>query len=297
MNRARNPRVQFVEVEGRRLAYLDIGGPGRPLLALHGLFGRGGMFSDLADRLAPGWRVIALDQRGHGHSDRAPEYTREGYVADVVTVLQRLSLAPAVVLGHSLGGLTAYQVAARHPELIAALVVEDIGAAPHATVDWLRQLPERFQSVAALRRALARCDVGDDTYFLESIVERDDGWGFLFSYEDMVASNAHLRGDHWRDWCDSTQPVLLVHGGKSDVLDAAEAAMMVARRPGTELASFPSAGHTVHADEPIGFARAVRQFLGRLTGLGAFEDGGPTVYQGTSHRDLQEERTEGDRRA
>ncbi|WP_333755273.1 alpha/beta fold hydrolase [Streptomyces sp. IBSBF 3352] len=67
------------------------------------------------------------DQRGHGFSDRGPDFSREGYIADATALLTHLGLERPVVLGHSLGGVNAYQFAARHPGLVRALVIEDIG--------------------------------------------------------------------------------------------------------------------------------------------------------------------------
>src|SRR6266545_6795299 len=94
-----------LDLDGRRLSYLDFGGNGRPLLALHGHLDEGASFSPLAQELAPQWHVVAPDQRGHGASDRASEYTRAGYLADAVALLEHLGVGPAVILGHSLGGL------------------------------------------------------------------------------------------------------------------------------------------------------------------------------------------------
>lgn len=139
-----------LHINGLRLSYIDFGGAGRPLLALHGHYGNGRMFSGLADALRESWHIISLDQRGHGWSDKPEDYSREAYVSDVELTIETLGIAPAVVLGHSLGGLNAYQLAARRPDLVSALVVEDIGAQipalPIPTVGW----PERFDSLRAM---------------------------------------------------------------------------------------------------------------------------------------------------
>ncbi len=76
-------RAELV-IDGRRLSYVDFGGHGRPLLALHGHLSEGASFAALAAEPAPDWRVIAPDQRGHGESDRAADYSRDGYIADAV---------------------------------------------------------------------------------------------------------------------------------------------------------------------------------------------------------------------
>ena len=98
------------------------------MLALHGSFGRGAVFAALAERLQGAARVVALDQRGHGLAEHGGPFSRDEFVADAAAVIDRLGSAPVVVLGHSLGGITAYQPAAQHPDLVRALIIEDIGA-------------------------------------------------------------------------------------------------------------------------------------------------------------------------
>ncbi|MGH4031003.1 alpha/beta fold hydrolase [Actinomycetota bacterium Odt1-20B] len=77
------PKRAAAVVAGRRLSFLDFGGPGRPLPALHGHFGEGRTFTHLARELGDSWRVIAPDQRGHGHSDRPADFSRTGYVEGI----------------------------------------------------------------------------------------------------------------------------------------------------------------------------------------------------------------------
>ncbi|MEU4729251.1 alpha/beta hydrolase [Streptomyces sp. NPDC023588] len=243
----------------RKLAYTDFGGPGAPLLALHGHFGEGAAFADLAREVGPAWRVIALDQRGHGDSDRAGEYTREGYVADAAAVLEHLGLGPAVVLGHSLGGVNAYQLAARRPDLVRAVVVEDIGAVVEDDLSFARQWPRR-----AATRAGFLAGVGSAAPHLAgSLREHADGWGTAFEVEDMVESQRGLNGDHWGDWLEVRRPTLLVRGDRSRVLSAEHAREMTVRRAGVRLAELP-AGHAVRMGDPEGFFAAVRGFLARV---------------------------------
>ncbi len=90
-----------VFVRGLHLAYLDFGGAGVPVVALHGHFGRSRMWAGLAESLAPDYRVVALEQRGHGHSDRDGDFGREVYVADAAAFIRHLDAGPVVVLGHS----------------------------------------------------------------------------------------------------------------------------------------------------------------------------------------------------
>ncbi|MDJ1131702.1 alpha/beta hydrolase [Streptomyces iconiensis] len=255
---------------GRRLSYLDFGGPGRPLLALHGHIQEARSYALLARELSPEWRVIALDQRGHGFSDRADDYSREGYVADAAALLAHLGLTGTPVVGHSLGGVNAYQLAAAHPGLVSALVIEDIGAVIEGDLSFTLDWPHRAPTRAALTLALGT----SYGYVTDSVREFADGWGLAFHAEDMVASQNALRGDHWSDWLatgepDSTSgtrdpstpcPALLIRGARSDALGAGLAREMAASRPGARLVELDT-GHMVRATDPAGFADTVRGFL------------------------------------
>jgi pimeloyl-ACP methyl ester carboxylesterase len=254
-------RAHRLTLRGRHLVYLDTGGDGAPLLALHGHFGRARTFDRLAEALAPARRVVALDQRGHGRSSPAADYDREGYVADAAHAIEALKLAPAVVLGHSLGGVNAYQLAARRPELVRAVIVEDAPAVvpPPAHLAAFDGLPRRFTSLRALREA-----IGDEAFLLESAFEDDDGWGLRFDAERLDESRRGLTGDHWADWLAGEHPALLLRGGESDFLSREHAREMTARRPDTRLVEFPGAEHAIHDDDPEGYALAVASFLDEL---------------------------------
>jgi esterase len=256
----------FATVRGLRLAFVDSGGDGTPLLALHGHFGRARSSAPLAAALAPEYRVIALEQRGHGHSERDGDFSPDAYMADAAEFLRGLDLGPLIVLGHSMGGVVAHRLAARHPDLVRALVVEEGGALnrqpeiPHPVLD-VRDWPRRAPTLADLRRQVEDRGIPDASYFLESAAEYPDGWGFLFDYDDMVKSQQALIGDWWSDWLASTCPALLIHGLDSFVLPTTMARQMAARRPSTTLREFPGCGHWVHDDAPTAFAQAVRDFL------------------------------------
>ncbi|WUT15992.1 alpha/beta hydrolase [Streptomyces virginiae] len=242
---------------GRRLSYLDFGGPGRPVVALHGHYNEAAVFAPLAAALSPGRRVLALDQRGHGESDRAASYGRDDYAEDLAAFHDHLGLGPLPVLGHSLGGVNAYQFAARHPERVAALVVEDIGAVVDIDTAFTHRLPGPQPTRESLAQAL-----GAAAPYLEcSFRLRHHGWGFSFDADDTLASQQALTGDHWADWTALTCPTLLVHGTHSDEITPDHAREMQARHPGLVHRVELATGHVVHHDAPDDFANAVRAFL------------------------------------
>lgn len=247
-------------IDGRGLSYLKFGGDGRTVIALHGHMSDGESFADLAGRLSAGWRLIALDQRGHGHSDRAADYTRDGYLADILALLDHLGLERAVLLGHSLGGINAYQFAARHPERVEAFI--DADGAAGLGLDGQNPL----QFVLSLRyEAPTRQELVDGlgpmaAMFGDLVRERADGsWSLPFHPRDIVDSEDQVHGDHWADWLASTCPALLVrptHG----VIPREQAEAMIERRPNTRMVELDT-DHFVYANDPDGFAKAVNEFL------------------------------------
>src|SRR4051794_33686494 len=96
-----------------------------PLLLLHGITSSVRTWDWWVPELVERFRVLRLDFRGHGRSDRAPgAYDPAGYVSDAVAVLAEVG-QPAIVLGHSLGGATAAALAQQRPDLLVAAAMED----------------------------------------------------------------------------------------------------------------------------------------------------------------------------
>ena len=255
-------RAHFVHNEignsGIVLSYLDPGADGRTLVALHAHWMEGLTYAPLAAELAPEWRVFALDQRGHGHSDHAPSYTRDDYFGDMAALLAHLGLEDPVVLGSSLGGVIAYQFAARHPEQISALIIEDIGVEDsEGGMDFVLAWQGNF----ATREELAE-RVGPRylPYLQQSFRQSPVGWKLTFDPREMVVSQSHMKGDHWADWLTTHCPALLIRGLESKVTMPAHLEQMAARRPNTRLRSLDG-GHVVHVDNPAGFTEEVKAFL------------------------------------
>lgn len=121
------PEERWIESDGVGL-HVEVDGPedGVPVVFLHGVTGSGKTWEWLRDDLKRGRRIVRIDLRGHGRSDRAPaRYGVPDYGADVVAVLRAVAAQPAVLVGHSLGGVVAWWVAQQHPELVAAAFLED----------------------------------------------------------------------------------------------------------------------------------------------------------------------------
>jgi pimeloyl-ACP methyl ester carboxylesterase len=250
--------------DGIRLAYLDAGGDGTPVLALHGAYGRGRSLLGLADHLGPDHRLIALDQRGHGLSDRSADYGRNAYIGDITALVEHLDLGPVALVGHSLGGMNAYQAAARHPELVTAVIAIDAPVSFHGPANNpFAEFPARFPSLRALIAALDFID--EPRHFLESVVEEADGWRFLWQAEDIAAVKEGILGDWWDDFAAVKQPMLVIRGSRSPVIPPERAAEMTRRRPETEIAVIDG-HHDFYITHDVELGRLVREFLDRNVG-------------------------------
>jgi esterase len=99
---------------------------GAPVVFLHGVSGSMRTYAWLPEEIAEGRRIVRVDLRGHGRSEHAPRaYDIDSYGEDVADLLRETAGRPAVLVGHSLGGVVAWWVAQRHPELVAAAFLED----------------------------------------------------------------------------------------------------------------------------------------------------------------------------
>jgi esterase len=108
--------------------HIEVAGPpeGVPVVFLHGVSGSMRTYAWLTGAITEGRRIVRLDLRGHGRSEHAPgTYDVDRYGEDVVDVLRETVGRPAVLVGHSLGGVVAWWVAQRHPELVVAAFLED----------------------------------------------------------------------------------------------------------------------------------------------------------------------------
>src|SRR5919202_1475461 len=121
----------------------------------------------------------------------AASYARVDYLGDLEALFAHLGLRSAVLLGHSLGGVNAFQFAARHPTRVEALVVEDIGAVVDADTSfvlaWEGTFPDREQLAARVGPRFL-------PYLEDSIRRTPDGWRLAFEPRDMVASQAQVNG-------------------------------------------------------------------------------------------------------
>lgn len=282
-------RINTTGADGVRLAAWEFADPPKGVregeaapgaLLLHGLMGRASHWAETARWLSARHHAVALDQRGHGRSEKPAggPYTREAYVADAEAVLERLELGPAVLIGHAMGALTAWQLAARRPDLVRALVICDMRASALGArsqrewEEWFASWPLPFATLADVRTWFGEDDPGLERprpsrgdFFAEVMAERADGWRPVFSRRAMLrARESWVHDAHWDELAQVRCPTLVVRGLDGE-LGRAEAQEMVRVLPRGEYAEVPDAGHLVHYDRPEGWRAVVEPFLESVT--------------------------------
>ncbi|TXS30220.1 alpha/beta hydrolase [Streptomyces sp. ms191] len=276
-------RIDVTGADGVRLAAWEfreerVQGDASGVLLLHGLMGRASHWAPTARWLAERHRTVALDQRGHGRSDKpsAGPFTREAYVADAVAAVERLDLGPVTLVGHSMGALTAWQLAAERPDLVRALVICDMRASALGAAsqrewqDWFRRWPLPFASLDAVRKWFGEDDPWVERphpargeFFAEVMTEHADGWRPVFDPAQMLTSRETWVHDaHWDSLAQVRCPTLVVRGLDGE-LGRAEAQEMVRVLPRGAYAEVPDAGHLLHyeAEHATAWREAVEPFL------------------------------------
>ncbi|MGN5238177.1 alpha/beta fold hydrolase [Rhodococcus sp. SJ-3] len=238
----------------------DEGGNGRPILLLHGLMGSARTWRTHVPWLREHGHVHTFDAAGHGRPAPA-ELTTGAFVADLASHLEKFD-EPLVVIGHSMGALHAWCLAAAHPDCVAALVLEDM--APdfrgRTAANWaamVEQWPQPFPTEQAVIDFFGPVA---GQYFLDSFDRRDDGWhlhGEVATFRDI--SEEWGTRAFWDEWHSIRVPALLIEG---EFTITPEGQMQeMSSRPGTEYVRIAGAGHLVHDDKPDEYRAAVEQFL------------------------------------
>ncbi|GAA3084153.1 alpha/beta fold hydrolase [Streptosporangium carneum] len=257
---------EVVTGDGVRLVCRDGGGPGPAVVLLHGLAGASSEWRAVADLLGPEWRTVAVDQRGHGDSERRPaDVSRAAHVADVVEVIGALRLGPVALVGQSLGGNTALLVAAAAPDLVRGLVLVEAGpgrpdpAAPGEIGGWLDSWPVPFPDRERAADFLGGGSVGRG--WASGLVETDEGLWPRFDREVVVASlTAACERSYWDEWRRIRCPALVVLGERG-IVGVGESDRMRDLRPDIPIAVVAGAGHDLHLEDPRALHERMAGFL------------------------------------
>jgi pimeloyl-ACP methyl ester carboxylesterase len=244
----------------------DIEAP--PVVLLHGLAGFAAEWADTASWLSHRHRVVAPEQRGHGRSERVSgDMSRSAFTGDVEMWIEQLGMAPAMVVGQSLGGHTAFLLASKRPDLVRGLVVAE--ATPDADTGaqevvrgWLESWPVPFASTSEAAGFFGGESLRARTW-AAGLEPRDDGLWPAFEVDVMVAALSEVSGaSYWDEWRHVRCPTLVVRAAGSERRDIYE--RMIAELPSARLVEIAGAGHDVHLDRPDLWREQLTAFLDRL---------------------------------
>lgn len=258
------------------------GETGLPVLCLHGFTRNSKDFDALAPILAEsGRRVIAMDVRGRGQSDRDPKarnYHPKVYARDVIGLLGALDVPRAVFLGTSMGGLITLAVALLKPSLIAAAILNDAGPAVDPAgiariQSYAGKAPpvRNWQDAADYMRsinAIALPGYGDDEWRrMAQRTFRDTADGPVLDYDPAIATapGGKAKSSSILAWfafrrLAKRAPTMLIRGALSDIISADIAERMQRRAPSLRVATVPGVGHAPALDEPAALS-AIQGFL------------------------------------
>src|SRR5215831_17089231 len=271
------PRDCYAQVNGLRLHYLDWGNSQLPpVLLLHGVRLQAHTWDMAALLLRDHFHLVALDQRGHGDSDWTSEAqfnldTFDLMLEDLTQFVEHLGWKKFVLVGMSMGGITAMRYAAKFSDRLLALCIVDI--APEVMnagvlgMDGFKVETEtltRFEDfldrahkfmphrpIAQLRNSL-----------MHSLKKLPDGrWTWKQDHRAGAVHRDSPLTDLWQELPKITAPTLLVRGAQSNVLAEDIAKQAVATLPRATLVTINPATHNVHSDNPNAFARELQTFL------------------------------------
>jgi len=244
-------------------------GQGRVVILLHGLFGSSDNWHTVTQRLEQTFHVFALDQRNHGRSPHSEEMDYPVMAADVDRFFAARGLERALVLGHSMGGKTAMQLALHFPRRVEKLVVADMAPRAYAPAHdqifaalLALDLP-KFQTRPQIEDALAPAIPNPVLRrFLLKNLGRGPTGGFFWkmNLRDIAANYWRLR-EPVAGAAPFTKPVLFIRGGESKYLQPEDEPLIHEWFPAAEIQTIAEAGHWVHADQPEEFLRLVLGFL------------------------------------
>jgi pimeloyl-ACP methyl ester carboxylesterase len=265
----------LAEVRGTRLRYY-VGGEGEPLVLVHGLGGSAANWVALVPLLLPGRRLLVPELPGHGASEPLPAAPSLNAYADrLALLLEREGLAPAAVVGHSLGGAIALRLAIRRPELVSALVLA--GAAGISSGHRRARYALTVSGILKPGRKIARhrARVAESPFLKRLVFGR---WGaadppalspelvhaFLSGppqHTDTVSAAKALVLDDPRPDLDRVRCPSLVLWGARDRQLPVEDAFDYARRLRARLRVIADCGHLLIGERPDACADAIESFL------------------------------------
>lgn len=276
------PEDREMTVGNMRLHYLDWGTAGRPrIIFLHGGALNAHTWDLVCLTMRSDYHCMALDQRGHGDSGWADDYTIEGHLQDITGFIDQLGMDRFVLVGQSMGGMNSIAYAGRNPHRLTALVIVDVG--PELKIDGTRKIgdfvrqgsPDGESLEAIIERAMEFNPRRHPTLLRRSLMHNlrklpNGKWTWKWDPGRMRASHhdikEHLDGMRrlWHDVEKIACPTLVMRGANSDVFSDENAQKLAENLTNGRWERVDNAGHTIQGDNPRAMVGLLREFLGEI---------------------------------
>ncbi|MEM1344168.1 MAG: alpha/beta fold hydrolase [Pseudomonadota bacterium] len=241
-----------------------------PLLIAHGLFGQARNFATLAKRFAVGRRVVAVDMRNHGDSPWDSDVSYYAQASDLARTIEAQCGGRAAVLGHSMGGKAAMELATVYPERVADLIVADIAPVEytHTHAGYiaamqgldLGALTRRSEADALLAEAIPDKPVRQ--FLLQNLAFEGGVARWRLNLAALGAGMATLIGFPAFETRYQGR-ALFLYGSASDYVAPWTHSAIHTRFPEARIEAIEGAGHWLHAERPEAFAKAVLDWLAK----------------------------------
>lgn len=262
--------ANFSQLDSQHLNYQQLG-QGEHIVLIHGLFGSLENLNMVAKQLSQYYCVTSVDVRNHGNSFHKTGMSYNELAEDVINLLDHLAIDCCHLLGHSMGGKIAMQIALCYPERVNKLMVADIAPVDYPAhhlsiieglqaID-LTQVKKRKDADSQLANYVD--DVGVRQFLLRNIAMNEQGQ-FQFKcnltnirqgYQQIMQANSAVNGQQF------TGATLFIKGGNSDYILPAHQSSIAALFPQAKAKIIQGTGHWLHAEKTVAFNKVVMDFL------------------------------------
>ncbi len=248
----------------------NIIGKGQPFIILHGFLGMGDNWKTLGKKFAEvGFEIHLVDQRNHGRSFHADDFSYELMAEDLKHYCDIHNLEDVILLGHSMGGKTAMLFATEYPKLVSKLMVADISPRFYpihhdAILEGLSQLNfDEISSRGDADEVLSRyvSEEGTRMFLLKNLYWVEKGQLGLRMNLDVLKENVSEVGEALPKHSKFDNPTLFLRGDKSEYVMPSDEGLIKLHFPTARIETISNAGHWLHAENPDAFYQAVINFI------------------------------------
>ena len=247
-----------------------VGENGPDFVVLHGLFGSGKNWRSFAGSLEEDFQVWTLDARNHGDSPHADSMSYQQMAEDVVRFFDENELENVILLGHSMGGKTAMQLALQFPDRIAALIVVDIAPVCY---DYQQKQLKLIEAMQGLHLAveMSRSDIEKKlalkipekrllSFLMTNLYRQNGQFQWRIGLEQIAAGMPYLL-NYPEVNSVFKGPVQFIGGENSAYLKFEYHALIRKKFPESRITMLKNSGHWLHVEQPAAFQKTVNEFL------------------------------------